>query len=68
MSVFNKTGLGQTRQNSFKRTAVCEQVGFGYSVTGAVEGLTGDQNRTDPILLALMEAVRASDDSPAAKL
>ena len=45
-----------------------ENLGFGYSVTGAVQGLTGDQNRTDPILLAVMEAVRAGDGSAAAKL
>jgi hypothetical protein len=32
-----------------------------------VEGLTGDQNRTDPILLALIEAVAASE-ARAAKL
>ena len=45
-----------------------DNLGFGYSVTGAVQGLTGDQNRTDPILLAVMEAVRAGDGSAAPKL
>ena len=45
-----------------------ENIGFGYSVTGAVEGLTGDQNRTDPILLALMESIDAAGAAPAPKL
>ena len=40
-----------------------KNIGFGYSVTGAVKGLIGDQNRMDPILVALMAAVIAQKDS-----
>ena len=55
MEVRRMAGVDLVVQQSIWFNPV-KNIGFEYSVT--VEGLTGDQNRMDPILVALMAAAK----------